>query len=157
MKLSYLLQFLVVCMIISATKPETAEWMDDFMIDPIIFLQNMLMNGTLNIFKIRGLTLKGVLKDLREGVRRHKISGKPFGISAFLGGQNPSFTLNDNFFVFFKELVDQVLKIPKQPQEEVKKEPQVELQDELPKLDPQDELQVDLQVEPDQCWCVGFS
>jgi hypothetical protein len=153
-------------MIISATKPETAEWMDEFTSVLIIILQNMLMNGKLNIFKIRGLTLKGVLKDLREGVRRHQISGKPFGISAFLGGQNPSFTLNDNFFVFFKELVDQVLKNPKQPQEEVKKEPQVELQVELPKLDPQVELQVELpkldpqvelQVEPDQCWCVGFS
>jgi hypothetical protein len=158
MSLSYLLQFLVVCMIISATKPETAEWMDEFTNDLIIILQNMLMNGTLNIFKIRGLTLKGVLKDLREGVRKHKISGKPFGICVFLGGQKPSFTLNDNFFVFFKELVDQVLKNPKQPQDEVKKEPQVE----LPKLDPQVEIskldpQVVPQVEPNQCWCEGFS
>lgn len=100
MKLSYLLQFLVVCMIISATKPQTAEWMDEFMIVPIIILQN--------IFKS-----KGFLKDLREGVRRHKISGKPFGICVFLGGQNPSFTLKDNFFVFFKELIDQVFKNPK--------------------------------------------
>jgi hypothetical protein len=127
-------------MIISATKPETAEWMDEFTNYLIIILQNMLMNGTLNIFKIRGLTLKGVLKDLREGVRKQQISGKPFGICVFLGGQNPSFTLKDNFFVFFKELVDQVLKNPKQPQDEVKKEPQVE----LPKLDPQVELQVEL-------------
>lgn len=144
MKLSYLLQFLVVCMIISATKPQTAEWMDEFMIVPIIILQN--------IFKS-----KGFLKDLREGVRRHKISGKPFGICVFLGGQNPSFTLKDNFFVFFKELIDQVFKNPK-------KELQVELQV-VPKLDPRVELQVvpqvdpqvDPQVEPNQCWCEGFS
>jgi len=138
MKLSYLLQFLVVCMIISATKPQTAEWMDESMIVPIIILQN--------IFKS-----KGFLKDLREGVRRHKISGKPFGICVFLGGQNPSFTLNDNFFVFFKELIDQVFKNPK-------KELQVELKV-VPKLDPQVELQVepklDPQVEPNQCWCEG--
>jgi hypothetical protein len=132
MKLSSLLQFLVVCMIISATKPQTAEWMDDFMRVPIIILQN--------IFKSRGITLKGVLKELKEGVGKHKKSGKPFGISAFLCGQNPSFTLNDNFFVFFKELVNQVLRIPEQPQVE-------------PKLDPQ----VEPQVEPDQCWCSRFS
>ena len=146
MNLSYLLQFLVVCMIISATKPQTAEWMDDFMIVPIIILQN--------IFKSRGLTLKGVLKDLREGVRRHKICGKPFGICVFLGGQNPSFTLNDNFFVFFKELVDHVFKNPKQAPDEVKVEPQVEPQVEL-QVDPQVEPQVELQVEPKQCWCEG--
>jgi hypothetical protein len=128
-------------MIISATKPQTAEWMDEFMIVPIIILQN--------IFKSRGLTLKGVLKDLREGVRKHKISGKPFGICVFLGGQNPSFTLNDNFFVFFKELIDQVFKNPK-------KELQVELQVD-PQVEPQVVPQVELQVEPNQCWCEGFS
>jgi hypothetical protein len=118
-------------MIISATKPETAEWMDEFMIVPNIILQN--------IFKRRG-----VLKYLREGVRRHKISGKPFGICAFLGGQKPSFTLNDNFFVFFKELVSQVFKNPKQSQEE-------------PQVEPQEEPQVEPQVEPDQCWCAESS
>lgn len=134
MNLSDVLQFLVVCMIISATKPQTAEWMDEFMSVPIIILHN--------IFKSRGITLKGVLKDLREGVKKHKKSGKSFGISAFLCGQNPSFTLNDNFFVFFKKLVDQVLKNPKQPQDEVKKDPQVEPQEER-------------QVEPNQCWCDG--
>jgi hypothetical protein len=144
MNLSDVLQFLVVCMIISATKPQTAEWMDDFMRVPIIILQN--------IFKSRGITLKGVLKDLREGVKKHKKSRKSFGISAFLCGQNPSFTLNDNFFVFFKELVNQVLRIPEQPQDEVKKEPQVELQ-----VEPQVELQVELEVEPDHCWCSRFS
>ena len=151
MNLRDVLQFLVVCMIISATKPQTAEWMDEFMSVPIIILQNMLMNGTLDIFKIRGLTLKGVLKDLREGVRKHKISGKPFGICAFLGGQNPSFTMNNNFFVFFKELVDRVLKNPKQPQEEVKKEPKVEPKVEPklePKLEPQKESQVEPKVQP---------
>jgi len=140
MNLSDVLQFLVVCMIISAMKPQTAEWMDEFMRVPIIILKNSMLQ---KIFKIRGLTLKGVLKNLRDGVRKHKISGKPFGICAFLGGQNPSFTLNDNFFVFFKKLVDQLLKNQEQPQDEVKKEPQVE-----PQVESQVESQVEPQVEP---------
>jgi hypothetical protein len=145
MNLSDVLQFLVVCMIISAMKPQTAEWMDEFMRVPIIILKNSMLQ---KIFKIRGLTLKGVLKNLRDGVRKHMISGKPFGICAFLGGQNPSFTLNDNFFVFFKGLVYQLLKNQEQPQEEVKDEPQVESQV---------ESQVEPQVEPNQCWCDGSS
>ena len=152
MKLSDVLQFLVVCMIISAMKPQTAKWMDEFMRVPIIILQNMLQK----IFKSRGLTLKGVLKDLREGVRKHKISGKPFGICAFLGGQNLSFTLNDNFFVFFNGLIDQALENPKQPQEEVENENQAQIHVE-PKEKPQEKPQVEPQKEPTQCRCVGFS
>ena len=134
MNLSDVLQFLVVCMIISATKPQTAEWMDDFMIIPVIILQN--------IFKIKAISLKAILKDLRQGVREHMISGKTFGITAFLSGQNQSFTLSDNFFVFFKELVNRVFKNKKQTPFEV--EPQV-----VPQVEPQ--------VVPNQCWCDGSS
>ena len=149
MKLSDVLQFLVVCMIISAMKPQTAEWIDEFMIVPIIILKNSMLQ---KIFKSRGLTLKGVLKDLREGVRKHKISGKPFGICAFLGGQNPSFTLNDNFFVFFNGLIDQALENPKQPQEEVENENQAQIH-----VEPKEKPKEEPKEEPTQCRCVGFS
>jgi hypothetical protein len=131
MKLSSLLLFLIACMIISATKPETAEWMDHFMSVPIIILQNMLMKDV--GFKCRGLTLERVLNDLREGVRRHKNSGKRFGIYAYLTGQNPSFTLSDEFFVFFNDLVHLVFSIPEHPQV-------------MPQVEPKK-----------QCWCDGFS
>jgi hypothetical protein len=78
MNLSDVLQFLVVCMIISGMKPQTAEWMDEFMSVSIIILQ---------------------------------------------------ITMNDNFFVFFKELIDRVF----------------------------NKVKDKLQVEPDECWCNGSS
>jgi hypothetical protein len=74
-------------------------------------------------FKKRGLTLKKILGGLREGVQKHLKEGKKFGVVFSQSKGNLSYRLEPLFFVFFKNLVDTVLKNPPPlPQKDEKKE-----------------------------------
>ena len=126
--LSSILQFLVLCMIFSITHPQTAEWMKDYMDPMILILETILLRDKAlrHKFKSRGLTLRKILNDLREGVQKHHDSKKKFGVyfSQSKGKGNLSYRLEPLFFVFFKDLVDTVLKTPPPPlpQKDEKKE-----------------------------------
>lgn len=127
--LSSILQFLVLCMIVSITYPQTAEWMKDYMDPMILILETILLRDKAlrEKFKSRGLTLRKILNDLREGVQKHHDSKKKkFGVffSQSKGKGNLSYRLEPLFFVFFKNLIDSVLRNPPPlpPQKEEKKE-----------------------------------
>jgi len=126
--LSSILQFLVLCMIVSITHPQTAEWMKDYMDTMILILETILLRDKAlrDTFKSRGLTLRKILNDLREGVRKHYHSKKKFGVyfSQSKGKGNMSYRLEPLFFVFFKNLINSVLRNPPPlpPQKEEKKE-----------------------------------
>lgn len=126
--LSSILQFLVLCMIFSITHPQTAEWMKDYMDPMILILETILLRDKAlrDTFKSRGLTLRKILNDLREGVQKHHGSKKKFGVyfSQSKGKGNLSYRLEPLFFVFFKNLIDSVLRNPPPlpPQKEEKKE-----------------------------------
>ena len=117
--LSSIFQFLVLCMIVSITHPKTAEWMKDYMDPMIIILETILLRDKAlrDTFKSRGLTLRKILNDLREGVQKNHDSKEKFGVyfSQSKGKGNLSYRLEPHFFVFFKDLVDTVLKNPPPP------------------------------------------
>jgi WD40 repeat protein len=107
---------LIACIIVSTTMPQTVDWMEDYMKLPIMLMETMLLKDValLNIFKTRRLTVKQLVNDLREGVKDHHKSGKRFDMRVFLeNGQEPSFTLEEGFFDFFKKLANQVCKSPR--------------------------------------------
>jgi hypothetical protein len=114
--LSDILMTLIACMIVLTTMPQTADWMEDYMKLPIMLMETMLLKDValLNIFKTRRLTVKQLVNDLRKGVKNHHQSGKRFNMRVFLeNGQEPSFTLEEGFFDFFKKLANQVFKSPR--------------------------------------------
>jgi hypothetical protein len=115
-------------MIVSITHPQTAEWMKDYMDPMILILETILLRDKAlrDTFKSRGLTLGKILNDLREGVQKHHESKEKFGVyfSQSKGKGNLSYRLEPLFFVFFKNLIDSVLRNPPPlpPQKEEKKE-----------------------------------
>jgi hypothetical protein len=104
-------------MIYSIVHPKTTEWMKVYMDPMILILETILLRDkTLQqTFKSRGLTLKKILNDLREGVQNHHLSKNRFGVVFSLSGGKLCYRLEPHFFVFFKDLVDTVLKNPPPP------------------------------------------
>lgn len=109
-----ILEFLIVCMIVSIVHPQTEEWMKTYMDPIILILETILLrdDALRKTLQSRGLTLKKILDDLRKGVKKHHIQGKKFGVNLFVSGSDSSYSLNPIFFVFFKRLVNDVLKNP---------------------------------------------
>jgi len=124
--LSSILKFLIVCILYSIKYPKTSEWMKVYMDPMILILETILLrdNALRKTLQSRGLTLKKILNDLRERVQKHHDSKKRFGVVFFISGGNLSYRLEPLFFVFFKDLVDTVLKtpLPPLPQKDEKKE-----------------------------------
>lgn len=104
--LNTILQALVVYMIISTTIPQTADWMNGYIKQMVLILETVILTEK------RGLTLKKILDDMRAGVQKHHRSGKKFGVVIFFSGINSSYRLKENFFVFFKEFVNEILGNP---------------------------------------------
>jgi hypothetical protein len=104
--LNTILQALVVYMIISTTIPQTADWMSGYIKQMVLILETVILTEK------RGLTLKKILDDMREGVQKHHRSGKKFGVVIFFSGINSSYRLKENFFVFFKEFLNEILRNP---------------------------------------------
>jgi len=115
--LGSILQFLVVCMIYSIVHPKTTEWMTSFMDPMILILETVLLrdNALRKTLQSRELTLKKILEELRKGVQNHYHSKKRFGVVFSQSRGNLSYRLEPHFFVFFKDLVDTVLKNPPPP------------------------------------------
>lgn len=124
--LSSIFQFLVLCMIYSIVHPKTTEWMKVYMDPMILILETILLrdNALRKTLQSRGLTLKKILEELRKGVQKHHHSKKKVGVIFFQSRGNLSYRLEPLFFVFFKDLVDTVLKTPPPPlpQKDEKKE-----------------------------------
>jgi hypothetical protein len=112
-------------MIFSITHPQTEEWMRSFMDPMILILETVLLRdkSLRKTLQSRGLTLKRILEELRKGVKKHHDMGKRFGIIFFLSGSNSSYGLEPIFFVFFRDLINEVLKnpLPPLPQKDEKK------------------------------------
>lgn len=122
---SSILQFSVVCLLYSIKYPKTSEWMKVYMDPMILILETILLRDSAfrKILQSRGLTLKKILDGLREGVQKHHDSKKKFGVVFSQSSGNLSYRLEPLFFVFFKNLVDTVLKNPPPlPQKDEKKE-----------------------------------